>query len=532
MSGALALAASIAAMDRDSLSRLVRSRRVLSPSSVNDSLGLAIELLRPDSITRALQSAHRDSLRALQALEHDADVAGDTHPSLIAAGLVGIDPGSSTLKTLPEVLAAITNFELESAESPNDSTAEVTVDTAGWYGAALAVVRRAAHLLGTLARRSARLGRKGRVSAISLRELAEAIHCDADTTERLVDLLRQASLVVEVPWHDATDHLVTSAESQHWLSLDYPQRWLVLAGAATTQIDQRMRLGLDQANDNLAVLLTRLSVDFPLLPQTDIEAHERAAATAEDVGLTVGGQLTAVAKALLAENAELASSLASESIPAPVDGVYLQPDLSLIVPGPLNPADELALDGITETEHLGPAASLRVSSSSLARAVRAGITTTEIRELLERLSLTGIPQPLDFLLNDIERKLAESTDTTPSPTSNGLAAMRPMVHPAAARHTLTPPPSDTRQADELRAMVDRVFNASQNEDGNADLVRRLELAIRDRSTVLVTAAAGSDERVFTLSPVSLRGGRLRATDQQAGVERTLPVRAIKAVQSA
>ena len=70
-----------------------------------------------------------------------------------------------------------------------------------------------------------------------------------------------------------------------------------------------------------------------------------------------------------------------------------------------------------------------------------------------------------------------------------------------------------------------------DEGGEGDLTRRLELAIRDRSPVRVTAVAGKDEREFTLLPVSLKGGRLRATDQQAGVERTLPVSAITAVAS-
>ena len=77
------------------------------------------------------------------------------------------------------------------------------------------------------------------------------------------------------------------------------------------------------------------------------------------------------------------------------------------------------------------------------------------------------------------------------------------------------------------------FDASavSDERGEGDLTRRLELAIRDRSPVRVTAVAGKDEREFTLLPVSLKGGRLRATDQQAGVERTLPVSAITAVAS-
>jgi len=83
--------------------------------------------------------------------------------------------------------------------------------------------------------------------------------------------------------------------------------------------------------------------------------------------------------------------------------------------------------------------------------------------------------------------------------------------------------------DELQAMIERVLAASAEGSGEGDLTRRLELAIRDRSPVRVTAVAGGDEREFTLLPVSLKGGRLRATDQLAGVERTLPVSAITAV---
>jgi len=67
--------------------------------------------------------------------------------------------------------------------------------------------------------------------------------------------------------------------------------------------------------------------------------------------------------------------------------------------------------------------------------------------------------------------------------------------------------------------------------GDGGLSRRLELAIRHRRPVQVTAVAGAHEHVFTLLPLSLRGGRLRATDQQAGVERTLPVSAITAVEA-
>ena len=206
----------------------------------------------------------------------------------------------------------------------------------------------------------------------------------------------------------------------------------------------------------------------------------------------------------------------------------MQPDLSLIVPGPLPPEDEAALSAIVEIEQLGPAASLRLSTASLARAARRGSEPAAVRALLERLSLTGIPQPLEYLLRDLERKLAMQ----PQPTGAQYAASRaPHTAPVASGpDPRTAPQSGQATADELAALLDRVLAAAASADG--DLTRRLKLAIRDRSAVHVTAVAGADERVFTLLPVSLQGGRLRATDQQAGVERTLPISAITAVIAA
>ncbi|MGD9606701.1 MAG: hypothetical protein AB7V10_04370, partial [Leucobacter sp.] len=85
--------------------------------------------------------------------------------------------------------------------------------------------------------------------------------------------------------------------------------------------------------------------------------------------------------------------------------------------------------------------------------------------------------------------------------------------------------------DELDRLAERVHAAAQQHSTAGDLTRQLELAIRERTPVRVTAV-GPDERTFVLLPVSLAGGRLRATDQAAGVERTLPLRAITAVEAA
>ena len=86
---------------------------------------------------------------------------------------------------------------------------------------------------------------------------------------------------------------------------------------------------------------------------------------AEDLGLTLHGHLTPVAEALLRGDEGAVVAIAERDIPGNVPGVYLQPDLSIIVPGPLPPEDEAVLNAISETEQLGPAASLRVSTEKL-----------------------------------------------------------------------------------------------------------------------------------------------------------------------
>lgn len=606
MSGTLSLAASIAAMDRQALERLVARRRVVSPASVSEPLGLALELLRPDSISRALQSAHRESLVALLALDEDGVEDQEILYALAAIGLVGVAgetregdaanagdgatgasqsapadavDGSDTTAfvALPEVTAMLPRDVFADVAPPADPGAAPD-DLTGWFAAGLTSVRRAAKILHTIAAHPVRLGRKGRPAVIAVRDLAVAAHCSPEQAARLLDTMRSAGLLSAHTDYSGAEQLgVAGAEAQQWLmQFGYAERWLALARAAVSRFDARIRRGLTEAGGNLRELAVRLPHEYPLLPAGELEALLESIEASEDLGLALHGWVTPVAQALLRGDEDAARELAEKEMPSDVAGVYVQPDLSIIVPGPLPPADEAMLHAISETEQLGPAASLRVSTDRLTRAVlRAGSGTGEVRAALERLSLTGIPQPLDYLLRDIDRKTAEqaapeddfavydsafrsvgmphSTDaaraadvagaigstysngagsTVGAASSSHLVGASGSSHlngaadsVAAERSTTTPTPAHN----ESQAMIDRILSATLEAGGEGDLTRRLELAIRDRSAVRVTAVAGKDQREFTLLPVSLKGGRLRATDQQAGVERTLPVSAITAV---
>lgn len=560
MSGTLALAASIAAMDRDELRGLLSVRQVGALQSVNNPLGLAIELLRSDAVAAALHGLDRASIAALlEAGDGHGIRSAETVASLRGRGLLGLDAKSGEAArpvALPEVTSALRGFEvaemLELAEDRRPAEPVSTAsDTSAWFGPALAATVRSAALLRALPYRPARLSRKGAVTVVALRELALVTHDAPEATGRLTQLLQFAGLAVPFSPPGGQALLAPSTEAENWLSLPQPRRWLALARALAARASVQLRRAIELSGEDLRFAVdVRLEEEFPLLPRPLLEEASEWADQAEQLGLAIGGRLTPTARGLLAPGADpetahgAALAAAERDFPAPAPGIYLQPDLSVIVPGPLAPADERALGEIADTEQLGVASTLRLSPGSLSRALRLGYGIGSIRDLLERLSLTGIPQPLDFLLSDLQRAPAAKRpedprmaawldhvgariDPEPGYPADGprAGAGAPVVDdPAAA--------ASDPAALLLEAAVDRIHSAASANSGAGELTHRLELAIRDRSPVRVTATGGPEERTFVLLPVSLASGRLRATDQAAGVERTLPVSAITAVEAA
>lgn len=550
--GTLTLAASLAAMSQSQLRELIAGRTLVSPRSVRDPLSLAAELLRPESVLAALQRLDRSELAVLLRFgdgEHEAsDQDREALASLRLRGLTGLDAQLDQPTALPEVdeafdellaagvdISAIARTDAGASEFgafqlsavPADETApQVTTDR--WFGAALATVSRAAALLRVLTRRPARLSRRGAVTVTAQRDLALATHDDPERTGPLLDVLQLAGLAQQLT--TSTPLLGPAPTAAIWLTRPAPERWVELASALVAAMPAPLRLTLDTSPDPVDLRSAagpHLLHRFPLLPET---AHTEALAwveIAELLGLAVGGRLTPPAILLLAGDPTQALATAVRDFPSAAPGVYLQPDLSLIVPGPLDPADEHALAAIADTEQIGAAVTMRLSPASLTRALHSGQRTDDIRALLERLSLTGIPQPLDYLLNDLARKqLAGELGDAHRHADHWAGRIETAALEAPA---VAAPADETTEHDEI---AERVHAAAQQHAEAGDLTRQLELAIRERSAVRVTAVGGREERTFTLLPVSLTAGRLRATDQAAGVERTLPLSAITAVEAA
>ncbi|MCQ0018689.1 helicase-associated domain-containing protein [Actinomadura madurae] len=91
-------------------------------------------------------------------------------------------------------------------------------------------------------------------------------------------------------------------------------------------------------------------------------------------------------------------------LPAPVDEILIQADLTAIAPGPLvtDLARELAL--AADVESTGGATVYRFTPESIRRALDAGRTAADVTDLLSRHSATSLPQPLTYLIDDVARR--------------------------------------------------------------------------------------------------------------------------------
>ncbi|XRQ11234.1 helicase-associated domain-containing protein [Actinomadura welshii] len=120
------------------------------------------------------------------------------------------------------------------------------------------------------------------------------------------------------------------------------------------------------------------------------------------LGITGFGALAPFARDLLAGDDP--EPRLEKHLPAPVDEIVIQADLTAIAPGPLvtDLARELAL--AADVESTGGATVYRFTPESVRRALDAGRTAADVTALLARHSATPLPQPLRYLIDDVARR--------------------------------------------------------------------------------------------------------------------------------
>ena len=153
------------------------------------------------------------------------------------------------------------------------------------------------------------------------------------------------------------------------------------------------------------------------------QAHRDALAGAAALGLTGLGALTSYGRLLHAGDqhddhdplgagpdgerspgTSDAVRALDDLLPAPVDHVLVQADLSVVVPGPPEPELAAELEVVAELESAGGASVHRVTAASVRRALDVGYAATDLHALFRRRSRTPVPQALTYLIDDAARK--------------------------------------------------------------------------------------------------------------------------------
>jgi hypothetical protein len=278
-----------------------------------------------------------------------------------------------------------------------------------------------------------------RSGGLAIRDFAAAIrllNTDAATASLSIELANAAGLLADdqeerPTWTptDAFDLWEEAAAPAQWVALAVA--WLSmprLPSIATertnilaNELDRKAVIGLRLAVLSLlteapaGALVDPASISAVLndrQPRRAGQLREQAITStlAEGLllGMLVGGALSSPARALLTESPKdreaRAAAAMTAAMPAEVDHVLIQADMTIIAPGPVAPALGAALNRVAEIESRGHATVYRISESSIQRALESGWDAAQIRGVLAEASTTGLPQPLAYLIDDTARR--------------------------------------------------------------------------------------------------------------------------------
>jgi alkylhydroperoxidase/carboxymuconolactone decarboxylase family protein YurZ len=423
---ALALAARLRVLDDDALARLVTERGVRQ-QGIRDFFDLAEALLDRTSVQNALQRLDRPTLALIAVAGELATTTGAPTAAQLAttlgvtpeevaertsvavdAGLLGEESGHfAPWDAVVDQLNAWPAFGLPSRAELVSSTPPAALEPVSESDArfvdrgagdrAFGTLTAVTELVLALREEPARQLARGGVALPDARRLAAATGFESDEVDLLLDIAARAGLAeLESGSWNVGDTAVA------WLEGSRLQRWAALADAWLERLPDELRTVLRQRahavwGDGLTDFVQWL---FPAGGDWIRERLTSVAREAELLGLTGGSTPSTPGAALLVHGVDAASTSMAALFPPEVEQVYVQHDLSIIAPGPLVAGVDTRLRGFAEVEARGLASSYRVTGASLTRALIAGETAEGIRSFLAEISLTGIPQPLDYLLND------------------------------------------------------------------------------------------------------------------------------------
>ena len=602
MSNTLSLATRLRAMSDGELGRILRERAIAA-HGIKDFFDLAEALLDRASIQQALTRLDRHTLAVLVAITAQDD------PSTVAEIAARL-PGVATAAITERASVAVELLLAESESGRYSAYESVREQLRSWpaFGLprladladldppaalepvpdvdtrfidrlaaerAFAAITSITELLAELEREPARELAKGGVALPDTKRLANAMSVDLSSVATFVDVVERAELVAR----ESGSWMITE-RGRAWILLPSRGKWGALAAAWSARLPGDIRQLLGERAHALWGNGLRTYIDW-LYPAGGDWMDDRVATYTRDaelLGLTANQAPSTPGALLLGEGVEAAEAAMAPLLPQEVEQVYLQHDLSVVAPGPLAPEVDARLRGLADVENRALASSYRVSTSSVNRAMAAGETRESMLEFLRGISLTGIPQPLDYLIDEASSRygtvrvgsrddrtyvrsedsamldailvdqnlsaLAFSRESATSATSRFpldvvFWSLSDARYPVAAerdgtilslKRQRTARPAAASTVSPIDSLIERLRlggDVEPEEEGQAWLLRQLEVAIKSHVGLTVSVRMPNGSVVdYQLEPTGVGGGRLRARDNKSQIERTLPLTSI------
>jgi len=574
-------------MTTEELTNVLEVRAVTHPEAIRDALDLAAALLKPESIKRALRGSSRDVLEVLSGL---TDSPSDA--ALAAALILRAESKSegAPVTRMPEVTDVLTELlgevaldpsellsPLSGSDGPNTPIALSADEESRSTERAFDSVRLASQLVRESELHPLTLRQHDTLSAASAKRIALELAREPEEISAYVRVLLTAGAIDR-----GTGSRATQREFLDWFEQPLPKRFVALAQRWLERSDHALRNVIREWASSAQTDLERtLEHMYPLASADKVAELTELSVQATRLGLIVNGRISSLGLALISGKTDEAASLLEALFPQTVAQVYVQPDLSVIAPGPLESVAETTLLTFAGLESSGVASTYRITAATLEFALSSGFDEPSIRAFLERVSLTGIPQPLDYLLAEATRRhgsivvqepsvqhrdeelsaaraqswvtCADANVTAQLRVDRALSqlgfnavsetelwslfapeqvasSLRVAGYPVTLDHARDPALEQALETAEQTAseihvaVANRIVEVASHEQSGGSHERLLELAVRQKQRVRVVMHQLNDhEREFVLRPVGLRNGRLRGIDEVAQVERTLPV---------
>ena len=316
-------------------------------------------------------------------------------------------------------------------------------------GAIAEILRLTAELLFAVREQPLATLRSGGVGVRELRRLAESIRLGVHEAAILLELCAMAGLLRL----DVDSSTWIQPPSLEWLNLPRQEQWLWLVnawlaserapslvgqpltgssssahqGAAGTTINalsaEAQRPDAPVVRRRVLEILNELTVEAAApdgkAPVLDARAVLQRAEWAQPrmsrrfsslvrgileeatlLGLMGSGALTQLGSAMADGQPEKAMTILGEHLPAAVNHILLQADLTAVAPGYLAPELSETLLLMADAEGQGPASIYRFSAATIRRALDAGQDAESLLAFLREHSATDVPQPLEYLVQD------------------------------------------------------------------------------------------------------------------------------------